>query len=83
MILDVLFHEEPEIIELQFDEVIEVVKTDATPYTGDYSVIPSIDGETLRTKDKYMTQDVIVKPIPYYSVGNTAGGTTVYIGKEV
>ena len=30
-----------------------------------------------------MKDDVTVKKIPFYNVSNTAGGTTVYIGKEV
>ena len=70
-------------IGLQFDQVVEIVKSDANPYTGDYAVTPSVGGSIMPTKDKYMTQDVTVKPIPYYNVSNPAGGSTVYIAKEI
>ena len=52
-------------------------------YDGEYEVIPTVEGLTMETKDKYMTKDVDVHPIPYFSVGNTSGGNTVYIGSEV
>ena len=54
------------------------------PYTGQYQVTPSISGEqVLETKDKYMTDNLVVLEVPYSEVSNTADGITVYIGKEV
>ena len=54
------------------------------PYTGQYEVTPSISGEqVLETKDRYMTDNLVVLEVPYSEVSNTADGITVYIGKEV
>ena len=49
-------------------------------YTGKYDVTPMVDPQSLATKDKFMKDDVRVQSIPYYDVGNTSGGSTVYIG---
>lgn len=49
-------------------------------YTGSYVVIPDVSAQRLATAEKYMQADVTVKEIPYFDVGNTAGGSTVYIG---
>ena len=56
---------------------------DYPAYTGSYRVTPQVDPQTLGTKDKVMTDDLVIKAIPYYDVGNEAGGSTVYIGKEL
>lgn len=52
-------------------------------YEGDYEVVPTVDGFTLPTRRKLMTQDLTIKEIPYYDVSNTSGGSTVYIGEEI
>ena len=52
-------------------------------YVGDYTVIPKLDQQVLKTKQKVMTDDLTVKEIPVYEVSNTSGGTTFYIAKEV
>lgn len=52
-------------------------------YTGEYEVIPKVEQQILNTKDRHMVDDVTVKAIPYFDVGNNAGGSTVYIAKEV
>lgn len=49
-------------------------------YTGGYDVTPRVDSQSLATKDKLMKDDVRVQSIPYFDVGNTSGGSTVYIG---
>lgn len=52
-------------------------------YSGDYAVTPKADeSTTLPTAQKYMTQNVNVKKIPYYEVDNAAGGSTIYIGTD-
>lgn len=51
-------------------------------YEGDYNVTPTVHGETLQTKDKYMEEDLEIKPIPIYETTNNSGGLTVYIAKE-
>lgn len=52
-------------------------------YAGPYAVTPDVDAQTLETARKYMTRNVSIGAIPYYDTGNTAGGRTVYIGKEL
>lgn len=37
---------------------------EANPYTGEYNVTPGDNDQTLRTKGKYMTEDVTVQKIP-------------------
>lgn len=52
-------------------------------YDGPYEVTPRVQGQTLHTKNRRMTEDVTVRDIPVYRVSNPAGGSTVYIAKEV
>lgn len=77
--MDLTFEEQSAAVDMQFDQVVEVVRSDADPYTGDYSVTPTLEGETLETKGKYMREDVTVQPIPVHRTTNAAGGYTVYI----
>lgn len=51
-----------------------------TDYKGIYDPIPTVEGITLATKDKHMTDDVTIKPIPTYEVENEKGGVTFIIG---
>lgn len=52
-------------------------------FNGDYEVIPKIKSQSLETKDKLMSKDVLIKSIPYYEVSNLQGGNTVYIGSDL
>ena len=63
-----------------FQKVTE--KPDVEIYSGKYDVTPKVDAQTLGTKQKYLTDDVRIRPIPYYDVGNLSGGSTVYIGTQ-
>lgn len=54
-----------------------------TVYEGDYEVTPKVEGQELKTKHKYMIQDVTVHAIPFFEVSNTSGGNTVYIANEI
>lgn len=64
--------------------VQEAGSQQGSPYTGDYTVTPKAHTETiLPTKNKHLTEDVQVLEIPYYEVSNAAGGSTVYIAKEI
>ena len=51
-------------------------------YAGNYTVVPKVEKQVLKTKQKVMTADLTVTEIPVYEVSNTSGGTTVYIAKE-
>lgn len=81
----VIFCENDLSFDIEFDEVIryEVLVGDIEVYDGDYTVVPTVDGEVLETAKRYMEEDLTIKAIPYFNVGNTAGGSTVYIGKEL
>lgn len=53
-------------------------------YEGNYTVLPLAFQDTvLLTKDKKMTENVIIKEIPYYETSNLSGGNTVYIAGHV
>ena len=50
-------------------------------YTGQYDVTPLPNVEQiLRTKNKVLKHDIVIEPIPYAEVSNTAGGVTCIIG---
>lgn len=57
--------------------------TQTSVYEGEYEVTPRVDSQELKTKHKYMTDDVTVLAIPFFEVGNPSGGSTVYIGGEI
>lgn len=48
-------------------------------YEGAYSVTPKVNAQTLETKNKSMTDDLVVEEIPYSEVSNPSGGNTVNI----
>lgn len=56
---------------------------DADPYTGDYTVTPKVEAQTLPTAKKLMADDLTVLGVPIYEVSNNSGGSTVYIAKEM
>jgi len=60
-------------------------KGEVTPiYEGKYNISPLAFEETvLLTKNKKMTENIIVKEIPYYETSNLSGGTTVYIAGQI
>ncbi len=53
------------------------------PYTGDYRITPLVDYDiTLKTENRVLKEDMVVKKIPVHEVPNPTG-TTIYIGSEV
>lgn len=79
--LSVQFQENGKIFSATFKDFQKVTEQpDVDIYTGDYDVTPKVDPQSLATKDKFMTDDVRIHEIPYFDVGNTSGGSTVYIG---
>ena len=48
-------------------------------YEGSYIVTPKKNGTILLTRDKLLTNDVIVLEVPYAAVSNQKGGYTVTI----
>lgn len=62
---------------------VDEIKTggvDAEKYEGAYAVTPTFEQQTLHTKDKLLTDDVIIDEISVVKVSNTSGGNTVIIG---
>lgn len=49
-------------------------------YNGEYVVIPKIEEQTMKTRDKRMTKDITIESIPYYEVSNIQNGKTIIIG---
>ncbi len=63
-----------------FGEMLQRDPDEASLYTGNYTVIPEIQAQTLDTKDKILRENVKVQKIPLYEVGNASSGETVIIG---
>ena len=59
-----------------------VVAAHGEEYTGPTTVTPSGSAQTLPTAHKYLAQDITVREIKRWSVGNPSGGTTIYIGED-
>lgn len=51
-------------------------------YPGPYEVTPKGSEQELETENKYLTDNIIVREIKRWDVGNTSGGNTVYIGED-
>lgn len=49
-------------------------------YDGVYEVRPTVEDQSLPTKDKLMSKDVHIEEIPYFETTNESGGYTVIIG---
>lgn len=89
LILDcpILFLELPkeETYELEFTDLEEVLELEVSEegilpyYKGSYEVTPRIYEQTLATRNKSMSDDVLVKEIPKAEVSNIYG-TTIIIG---
>ncbi len=70
-------------IRADIESVVIQVGGDGPAFDGPYEVTPRAHNEVLlETKNLRMTDDVTVRKIPYYEVGNLTG-ETVYIGGEV
>lgn len=48
-------------------------------YSGTYEFTPQTESQTIDTKNKIMSDDIEINPIPYQEVSNQYG-KTVYIG---
>lgn len=67
-------------VKIDFDVGVEYGQGGRLPdYKGSYEVIPKLIDQTLPTKDKSMTDDVVVKEVPVARVTNPAHGKTVTI----
>lgn len=82
--LNVDFHTRNEQIKVDFEH-LQVVSDNvgADYYKGDYTVTPKVEKQELATRKKFLTENVKIKEIPFFEVGNSEGGDTVYIGSKV
>ena len=61
---------------------LKIIHSDLPDYEGSYEVTPSVDEQTLSTKNTTMRDDVEIHKIPYYDVANQYG-RTIYIGSDI
>ena len=78
-VMDVLFQADDPELAVDFGELQRLHPV----YCGPYTVTPSACGQVLDTAGKLMEENTRIKAIPFYNVGNPAGGSTIYIGKEI
>lgn len=52
---------------------------DVETYEGEYEITPSVSRQELETKNRLLSDDIVVKEIPYYETSNESG-ITIYIG---
>lgn len=74
--LGTLVINEEEVLNIEISEGI----SNASEYHGEYNVTPKVIEQELKTKSKLMSENIIVKKIPYSSVDNLSGGQTLTIG---
>lgn len=82
-IIDVTFQANTRPFDIKFEHFQKVTIEATEYYKGEYKITPKTESQTLATAQKKMSDNLVVKAIPYYEVSNTAGGTTVTIGKEL
>ena len=82
--IPVTFEKNTKVLATDFGEVHTVTKlVGGDLYEGEYTVIPKVIEQTMPTKEKVLTEDMIIKSIPFFKTSNNSGGNTVYIGNEV
>lgn len=58
----------------------EIITRNPEEYTGETEVTPTLQAQTLPTRNKTMPDDVTVHEIPVARTSNPQGGLTVVIG---
>lgn len=68
------------VFDLDVESKVVVKKYGAEEYEGEYIVTPlAYQEQTLNTKDKLCTNDIVVKEVPIWETSNLSGGKTAYI----
>lgn len=65
-------------IDIALKEVVTVYQNDF--YEGEYTIIPSIEEQSMNTKDKLLKENVTIEAIPYYETSNVSGKTVIIGG---
>jgi hypothetical protein len=82
--IPVRFNQSDQRIPITFKNLQQITgKPDVEIYDGSYQVTPKVTSQTMETAQKFLTDDVTIKAIPFFNVANTSGGNTVFIGKEL
>ena len=77
---DILISVEPnELIDIEVESVVEGGGGRFPYYTGSYEITPKPIGQILPTENKSMSEDLVIKDIPYSVVTNPSGGETINI----
>ena len=80
LVIDIELTSRPS-LEMDLSQTVSVIgDLDYPMYEGPYDATPTVDGLTLATKRRSMSNDVNIEPIPIGSVSNASGGRTVTIG---
>lgn len=70
-------------VRIDFDVGVEYGQGGRLPdYEGSYEVTPKLVDQILPTKDKSMTNNVVVNEVPVVRVSNPSGGKTCTICAE-
>lgn len=69
-------------ISVEFGAVTTIESVNIPIYTGTYTVTPKTEAQVMQTANKKMLDDVSIREIPFYRVGNDTGDT-VYIGRDI
>lgn len=83
LVVDVDIQETTVLVPADVATTIVVKQVNVPAYEGEYIVIPEVVSQTLETKDKRMTDNVLVREIPYYETTNQQNGLTVYIANSL
>ena len=78
--IGVIFNEDK--MHVGFQQV-QTITEPSNPYDGQYSIRPKINEQILPTKDRLLSENVVVQAIPVIRTSNTSGGITIYIANEV
>ena len=75
--------ESSDVLHVHVSTITRMLAEDVKIYGGPYEAIPKVEEQTLETAQKFMTDDLKIRAVPYYEVSNDQGGNTVYIAKEI
>lgn len=66
-------------IEVDLSDIL-VVGNALPKYEGEYTIKPKFKNQILETKEKRMTENMVIEQISVVKTSNTSGGNTVIIG---
>ncbi len=64
------------------DIIVQQSDYQAEKYKGPYDITPATTSQVMKTKNKRMTDDVLIRAVPYFETANESGHT-VYIANKI